>query len=372
MAVSLGQGFAPYFLIGQAAIAKENNPTNKLDPFGFTNLLQSQTSKGEVTLNSTKAGHKRSVRVKKIQRLTKDFVDNSKSCTTTNVIPYSENDVDLSITKQVAIHVSDEEVAQYQEEASNTVLIGSPSVGIMNALYERVLASCNAILDSMNADLLTLAVASVGVNRRTGSAAASTINLELTTTNNPLSNGETQMLADYKNNLGVGRPQIVGSGLFSNYVWQQVAKTANASNGIDTRVQTAMFDYFHDLELANKAGANQVIVYQPNSVQLVEYLEYTGFKAGQKPDGSFFGTLRLPSANPFGVQFVDFDFQLKYNSCQETFTDAYYGTELSLEKGWNIIISKQAGLWTIPSDAYRLTDVMSGNRGSLRYTITNS
>lgn len=369
MALSLGQGFAPYFLASISAIAKENTPQTKLEPFGFLNLLQSQSGKAEVTLNASKAGHKRSVRVKKMQRLTKDFTDTTLSCDNTNVIPYSESDVDINVTRQIAIHLTDEEVAQYQEEASNIIGVGNPSTSILMALYERVLVSANAILQGVNDDLLTLAVAQIGVNRRTGSNAASTINLALATTTNPLADGETQMLADFKNNGGMGRPQIIGSGLFYNYVLNQAFKTGFASNGIDTRIAAASVDFYHDLAAPTILGSNQVIAYSPDSVQMVEYMAYKGFKAGVKPGASTFFTMLLPVSGQNKP--VEFDVQLKYNDCAETFTDAYYGTESTLEKGWNIIISKQCGLWTIPTGAYRATDVLNGNRGSLRYTITN-
>jgi len=369
MALSLGQGFAPYFLASISAIAKENTPETKLEPFGFLNLLQAQSGKAEVTLNATKAGHRRSVRVKKMQRLTKDFTDTSLSCDNTNVIPYSESDVDINVTRQVAIHLTDEDVAQYQEEASNIIGVGNPTTSILMGLYERVLVAANGLLQGVNDDLLTLAVAQIGVNRRTGSNATSTINLNLATTTNPLSDGETQILADFRNNGGIGRPQVIGSGLMYNYVLQQSFKTGFQSNGIDTRIAAASLDFYHDLAAQSIVGSNQVIVYQPNSVQMVEYMAYKGFKAGAKPGASSFFTMLLPVSGQNAP--VEFDVQLRYNDCPTTFTDAYYGTTSTLEKGWNIIISKQCGLWTIPTGAYRATDVLNGNRGSLRYTITN-
>lgn len=370
MALNLGIGFAPYFLASISSIAKENTPETKLEDFGFLNLLQSQSGKAEVSLNAEKAGHKRSVRVKKMQRLTKDFTDTTLSCDNTNVIPYSESDVDINVTRQVAIHLTDENVAQYQEEASRVIGVGNPTTSILMGLYDRVKVATNAIMQGVNDDLLTLAVAQVGVNRRTGSNAAATINLNLATTTNPLSDGETQMLADFRINGGIGRPQIVGSGLFYNYVLQQAFKTGFQSNGIDTRIAAASVDFYHDLAASSIAGTNQVLVYQPNSLQLVEYMAYEGFKAGQKPGASSFFTMLLPVSGQNKP--VAFDVQLRYNDCQTTMTDAYYGTTLTLEKGYNIIISKQCGLWTIPTGAYRATDVLNGNRGSLRYTITNA
>ena len=371
MALSLGQGFAPYLLKSIADIAKENNPQYKLEPFGLLNLLQAQGSKREVQLNDD-SGHKKTIRVKQKQRLTKDFTDTTKSCDQTNVIPVFETDVDINVIRQIAIYRNDEQMAAFMNDATESVSLGTPATPIMRELFDDILASANAILDGVNSDLWTLAAANIGVNRRTGVNTATTINLSLATTTNPLSDGETQILADYKNNGGIGRPQVVGSGLMYNYFLQQAFKTGFQSNGIDTKIAAGMFDFYHDLQAASSLGSNQVIVYQPNAVQLVEYMEYTGFKAGVKPGASTFFTMLLPTQNNFGVSGVEFDVQLKYADCPQTLTDAYYGTSLSLQKGWNIIISKQCGLWTIPAASYRATDVLNGNRGSLRYTITNA
>jgi len=369
MALTLGVGFAPYILSTIAEVAKENNPQYKMEPFGFLNLLQAQGSKQVVTLN-TDNGHRRSVRIKQKQRLTVDFTDTSKSCDQTNVIPVFETDVDINVTRQIALYRTDEEIAQFTTDASQSVTLGTPATSIMKELYDDILTACNAICQGVNNDLLTLAVANIGVNRRTGVNTASTLNLALNSTTNPLADGETQMLADFKNNGGIGRPQIVGSGLLYNYALNQVAKSPNQA-GIDTKIFANSWDFYHDLAAQTILGANQAIVYQKNSVQLIEYLEYTGFKAGVKPGGSSFFTMMLPAGDGFGNTPVAFDVQIRYSDCPVTLTDQYYGTELSLQKGWNIIISKQCGLWTIPAASYRATDVLTGNRGSLRYAFTN-
>jgi hypothetical protein len=360
MAVTLGQGFRPYLLAALKDITgNAAYPGYKLDPHGFLNLLQSQAKPNVLKLN-TAGGHKNTVQVKYKQRLTKDFTDTAKSCDNTVVIPTAEVPVDLSVTRQVAIYVEDETIAKFMDDASRSVAIGQPAT-----------EAANAILDGVNDDLLTLAVANIGFNRVTGSAAAKTVNFPLNTTNLPLNAGLTEVLSDYKINGGMGRPQIIGSGLMHNFMLQQGSKSADQS-GFDTKIQAAGVDFYHDLSATTILGSNQVIAYEPNAVQLVEYLEYTGFKAGFPGAGnSIFGTMALPMQVGLETLPVEFDWQLRYSDCQQTLTDAYYGTSLTLQKGWNFIISKQCGLFTVPSGAYRATDAMKGNRGSYRYTITN-
>ena len=372
MSLTLTSGFRDSVLFHLKDVAKEATPQLKLDPHGFLSMLY-KFKKPEILGLNNSAGHKKSVRVKYLQRLTQDFTDTTKDCEQTNVMPYNENNVELSSTRQIAIYIEDETIARYNDEASMTVRLGLPATDFMNEFMEQIMASANAILDGVSTDLLTTMSASFGVNRSNGLSTAKTININANNDVNVLNNGITQMLADYQVNRGKGRPQIVGNGLMHNWMIQNGAVAGANGFGLDTRIQGAGFDFYYDLGTVNAFGANQVGVFEPNAVGIVEYLEYTGFKAGVKPGGSTFGNLLLPMAGVDGDNVgVSFDFQLKYYDCAQTLTDAYYGTSLSVEKGYNLIISKQCGLYTIPDNAYRGTDVLSGNRGSYRYALTNT
>ena len=367
----MADGFAPFILRHIRQVTQENTPQDKLEPIGYLNMLQRQGGMDVVRLN-TAAGHRRSVVVKYKQRLTKVHVQNSKNCTDTNTIPYLETNVPLDIVKQVAVHLEDEIVAKYEEDASRTVSVGNPATPIMAEMFDHIMAAANSILTSVNDDLLTKQVAAFGVNRRTGNNAASTINLNADATKNNLTDGMTQILADFRNNGGKGRPQIVGSGLFYNHILQQFAKANADQTGLDSRIFAGAVDFYHDLGAETIFGSDQIGMIERNSVQLVEYLEYTGFKAGARPDGSTFFTMALPALIAGEIVPVMFDVQLKYNSCQESLVNAYGGGALVVEKGWNLIISKQAGLFTEPTDAFRPTDVLNGVRGTYRYVITNT
>lgn len=370
MALTLGVGYRPYFLAHIRSILAENTPQHKIEPVGFLNLLSSQSKPKVLRLNNA-AGHQNTVQIKYKQRYTVDFTDTVKSCDQTNVQAYREMEVNLDSTRQISIHVADETIANYEDDASKTLNLGTPPTEIMNELLDEIMNAASAILEGVNLDLMTIAAANVGVNRRTGLNTATVVNFDPDMTNLLLTDGLTQILSDYKVNAGTGTPQVFGSGLFFNFMLQQAAKSAD-QRGLDTAIQAAGIKFYHDLQAANILGANEILVVQPNALQWVEYLEYTGFKAGVKPDGSQFFTLPLPVQMGSEVMLIDFDVQMKYNSCAETITDAYYSTPLTVQKGWQIIISKRSGLFTIPADAYRATDPLAGNRGTLLYQITNA
>jgi hypothetical protein len=367
MALDLYQGFAPYLLKTAKQAYESSNPQDKVEEVGFAAMLKSQAPRMEVLKLSTDAGHKKSVQVKAKKRFNVAHTDTSKSCDTTLTQTYYEKSVELSSTRQIALYMEDERIAQLTEEASNNVNVAGSKLS--QELYDDIKTAASAILEGVNQDLFTVAVSNIGVNKVTGSAASTSVNFPLDTTNLPLTAGMTKVLADYKRNNFSGRPQIVGDGLFHNFMLNQASKSPDQS-GLDTRIKAANVDFYYDPYATTALGSNQVIVYEPGAVGLVEYMEYKGYKAGSKPGASTFGTILLPIGSS-GLT-MEFDWQLRYFDCPTTLTDAYYGTESTYEKGYHFIISKQCGLFTIGDDAYRNgTDAYYGNRGSLRYTFTN-
>ena len=367
----MATGFAPYLLRHIAQVTRESTPQYKLDYQGFLNLLYSNVGRPQVKLNDqTNEGHRRTVRIKYKERFNVVHTDTSKSCDQKLQQPYKEDELNLNITRQIAFHVADETIAQYTTDASNSVRIGQPATSLMDDLLDTIRTGADAILSGINRDLLTAAAGVIGINRSTGLAAAKTINFPLNTTNNPLNQGITEILQDYQFNEGSGTPKMVGEGLPHSFFLQQIAKD-NDQSGINSAILARGIQFFYDPFIATAFAADQAMVYEPEAVQIVEYMEYKGFKAGVKPGGSTFFTMFLPMRNGEKVTPVEFDVQLRYNDCEVTETDAYYGTSLTLSKGWSVIISKQCALWSIPSGAYRGTDVLSGNRGSYRYAFTN-
>lgn len=367
MSLSLYSGFAPYLLKSAKEAYLSASPQDKVEEVGFLSLLKSQNPRIEVLKLNTDAGHLKSVQVKAKRRLNVAHTDTSKSCDVTTTLPYYEKSVDLSSTRQVAVYLEDETLAKYVEDASKGIPVGDSKVA--QEMYDNIKIAANALVEGINQDLYTLGVAALGVNKVTGSSATQSVNFPLNTTNNDLTAGMNKILADYKRNNFSGRPQIVGDGLMHNFMLQQASK-GNDQSGLDTKIQARMADFFYDPYTTTALGSNQFIVYEPDAVGLVEYMEYSGFKGGVRPGASIFGTIVLPFGHNGGT--IELDWQLKYYDCATTLTDEYYGTSLSVDKGFNMILSKRVGLWTIPNDAYRNgTDAYYGNRGSLRFTATN-
>lgn len=364
-----GLGFADSLTKHIAKVTAENTPDYKLNWQGALNLLKTNRNAQVVRLNdATDEGHRRNVIIKARQRWNVSHTDTTHSCDNVNVPAYYERTVPLTGFRQIALYIDDETIARYPYEASKNSTLGTPSTPIMHEFLLMIKDSADALLSGVNQDLYTLMAANIGVNVRTGNNAAAAINLSLDTTNNPLSQGLTQVLTDYQLNESRGVPMMVGSGLIHNFMLQQAAKGIDQS-GIDTPILANNFKFFQDPFTATALGANEAIVYEPETCQIVEYMRYKGFKGGDKLTSYFF-TFGLPMQVSDRVKMIEFDAQLKYHDCPTTLTDAYYGTSITVDKGWALIISKDFGLFTI-DQAYRATDRLSGNRGSYRYSFTN-
>ncbi len=357
----------------QKEIHKDASPQYKVEPYGLLASLYTAHSRGAIKNNSFD-GHTQTVKVKGKKRVTPADVSDSASCDNTNTIPYFEDTVSVANYRQYAFHIEDETIAQFDAYASQNVRVpgSAPATDLMFEFYDSLMTAASGILTAVNRDLWTLALAAIGVNRRTTNNTATNLNITQNTTLNVLTAGATQLKRDFALNSFTGTPIVVGAGLFHNWILQQPA-SGQALNGINSAIQAAGFNFFHDEDLDVQASAsNRIAMYEKDAIQIVEYMKYKGFKAGAKGT-SIFGTLMAPMAGANGQLIpVEFDYQLKYNDCAEEFSYVDGSEAVTLEKGWNMIVSKNFGLYTIPSTAYDASDVLTGNRGSLYYTITNT
>jgi len=366
----MANGLAPYLLNDLKSLVGSACPGQKVDLKGFLALITSGAGANPIE-TYTLAGHKKEVRFWYRQRNTKSQTDTVASCSDVLTPSRKEYTVSVGNTRQIAWHLPDELVASYMEEASQRVNIpGGPMNGASAELFDIILGGANAILDGVNDDLIGLLT--WGKNKVSGNNSAVTLNISKDSNIQALNAGFPKLLSDYKRNNLTGRPQIVGAGLMFNYILSQQWKGMDQS-GIDSRISTGNVDFYADQNFADLVGADNIGVFEPGSIQLVEYLEYSGFKAGQKPGASEYGIIALPAVDSYGqVLPVKFDWQLKYIDCPTTLTDAYTGVSSTYQKGWAFIMKKDFGLFQIPSDSYRNDDKSIAVNGALRYNVTNA
>jgi hypothetical protein len=364
----MATGFAPYQLNDLVNVVGYA-PNHKINLNGFVAMCYKNKPISTVLPD----GGSREVRISHRQRATSVMVDTSSSTFCTDVNIPAKKETTITIDKYVALPwlIKDSLVAQYQAEAyarQNTP--GAPSVGATAELVDIIYSGANALVSKMNTDLLGLIT--WGKNVR-AAAYSATVNINDDTNINLLTEGEAAILSDYQLSHLQGRPQIVGAGLFHAYAVQQAFKGMNQA-GINSAIAAAGWDFFPDAQFNTTVGSNVIGVFEPESVRVVEALEYQGFAGGVKPNGTVFGILPLTYTDPMGNSAViPFDFMLRYTDCAPaTFTDAYSGDSVAASKGWQLVMKKSYTLWQLPSDLYTNPDPSHFVNGALKFTITNS
>lgn len=371
-AFQTGIGLNPYLLRHiKDVTGTENAPDFKVNYLGFLNLLQSQKKTLQVNRPNSN-GAIDFVQVKYKQRLVVGQTGTSDTCTSANINPYLEATVPLNGFRQIPIYIEDALIQEYTTDANQVQSLGLPPTAVMKEMLDQIASGANAVLEGVNQDLQNMLV--FGINPNTGNSNAVTINITKDTTNLPLTDGMTQLLTQCQTALfAKGKPQIYGSGLMLNFMNQQNAKGL-AQNGLDTRIEAMGVDFYFDQDAQNILGANQVVAFSPDSVQLVEFARYTGAYGGQKGI-SYFGSFVLPmQMGPTQVMPIQFDYQLRYIDCPDQVAEIndYYGTPISGFRGWQMLISKKFGLFQPPTNAYRASDILFGSNACLRFDITNN
>lgn len=374
MAFTTGQGFMPYFLRDFKNIMPEGTvPQLKVD---YKGLLKHLTESGyKRVLNEGQTGAQlQQQQIKFKPRFTAAQTTTTDSCTVTVNQGYNEVPVNLTNARYFAVCLDDRTVQQYMDESISGIQNGALLQGAGGEIYNEILRSGNAICEAVNQDLWPLLTPAVGTNRRSGNK-GDNINVTLNSNNFVLTDGFPQIFSDIKQNLFSsvnGKYTMIGSGLMENYMGSAGMLGMNQA-GLANNLGLNKLNFLLDQDAPALLGTNQVLLVDDGAIQLVEFMRYTGAYAGFKGTSTF-GTIPLPmQMNNAEVKNVWFDYQLRYSDCPTNFTDSYYGTTIALNRGWNIILSKQFGLFTIPSYMYSNPgDPMNGNTGIIKYTITNS
>lgn len=375
----MANGFCPAILAQLSDIANCNTPAFKITPAGFLQkLLEDKPSMQLLTLSDGN-GHQRDISLKYKKRALPSQTSTTDSCTINYIPSWLETQLATTNFRQIAFFIDDETMARYCADASRTVMVGQPATSLMNEFMTDIMNSVNGLVGAVNQDLLALQAVKFGVNVVTGVNTAQTVNIAKDATQYDLSSGITKILSDAAENEFCGNIDIVGSGTMNAFNIQQVVSCCNAA-GVDMSRFTG-FRWYNDLYAKAAWGADQVGVFSQGSTGLIDIIRYEGFRAGNKGVSQLF-TLPLPVLCPNcngGYDALEIDAQLKYFDCPQDIESECDGT-VPINRGYALILSKTFGLFNIPSNAYQNeavysdcgTDRLSGNNGTLRYTITNS
>ncbi len=367
-------GFAPNLLLHMKQTAESAYPGTKVTAPGYLKMLLNGNSASSTQLINSgwngDDGHFREMKVKYRTRGVEDNTSDTENCDVDVIPVYKEADVSLRFYRQQGIILDDATIARYMADASATVRVGKPATAFMNETLGAMYEQLNGLFQAIDDDLLGVQAVNWGVNNRTNSAAATTVNINKNADTFDLTDGLGRILADLVENEISGNPVIVGSGLFNNFDVMQRRAMITAAGGMNNA--NFPYDFYYDAKCATKWGSNQVGVFERDAVKLLHRNKYKGAFAGEKGT-SFFFTMAPQIVDQFGDSLAPFtlDAQLKYYDCPTDITVNSYGGTRRISRGWAIIVSAYYDQFNIPSDAYESTDPLYRNNGTLRYTISN-
>lgn len=369
----MANGYCPSLLRSIEQIGGENAPSRKLNVAGFLAMLFccQNSSVNPINDGFQDNGQQRGLTVSYRKRPTLSDVQDDDNCDINRIPAKNEWNIPVLGHKQSSFFISDDQISRYCDDFARTVAVGQPATGLMVEHYDLLKEHANIVLKAVNQDLVADMATAFGENVTTGSATGKVINIHRDGDKLILDNGIVDMLRDIQENEICGDPCLVGGGLFSAFNMAQMMACCNSA-GIDLS-RMGLPRFFFDKDTQSLWGENTVGMFAPGSVKFISRNKYVGNYGGQRGN-SFFTTFALP-VNDFGcaddcLRDLMFDLQLKYIDCPtEVVVD---GQTITVNRGWQAIVSKNYALWVQPTDAYEATDELAGTNGTLKYFFSNT
>jgi hypothetical protein len=367
-------GYCPAILMHMKYVIGENAPEHKITPSGFLKAALEKGARAETVQDglslSNTAGHIKDLKLKYYNRTVPGQMSTSDNCDVDLVPAYAETTIDTTSIVKFGMHFNDSTIARYCDEASKSVQVGTAPTPFMQEHLAGLMAAMNGFVNKIDQVMLGQVV--WGKNAVTAANTSTTVNFNDDATINLFSEGFTKLLNDYAYNEGQGTPVVVGGGLINAAMIQAKIPSLTQYSPLNNAAAANAFDYYHDINTQTVFGSNQFGVFMPGTFGMVELDRYRGFRAKQLGTSWFWNMavpMNMPGADGL-LQMLNIDFQLKAIDCP---TEATVGYEtVTLDAGYELIMSKRFALWQVPSDAYQTTDRLTANNGSLRYTATNS
>ncbi|MEO9145085.1 MAG: hypothetical protein ABI237_05960 [Ginsengibacter sp.] len=374
----MGKGLAYALLVSSMEAFKDASPMEKITPYGYMQYLLNNTKPNVINSGiDDGSGYIRDVKIRYMQRSVLGQSVTTDNCSVQTRSAYLESSVPATMFRALGIAFDNDQISKFQQDALQIVQRGTPPTPMMQEVWDAIINQANGFFGDINNDLLTMQSTNFGKNATTGSNTAKAINFALNATNNDLTQGMTQVLADAMiNESKMAGSSIVGSGLILNYSLQQQAKGFDQA-GVNTKL-LQLPNYLYDPYSSPTWGANNFGLFQKDAVQLINICRFRGAKAGLL-GGDYFFTLKLPIMDSVGqgsYQNFEFDVQLTYRNCVEEVQIGTYDADtnppVQLARGWNIILMSSYAQVNIPADSYQTADRLFGNNGTYLYHATNT
>lgn len=352
------KGFAQATIKNLNLVAKQNDPQLKLTPTGFLRLLLENNAMVEINnIEELRKGLKRDIKLRYLQRGLESEVTDTDDCETPLGADWKEHEIKNPLFSKIGIFISDDEFRQYEEEAIQTLSLGDAQTApLMRGFYELLLTKLIGLISKIDSNLIAAQATKWGANAAYSLAtSAQTLQLGKSADFNT---GYVKLMEDAMVNEINDKLLLCGNGLITRYDIFHKLKTGTDSAGIGALPLNA----YYDPRTITGWGANHFGVFAKGTIGFVDWNRYVGAFAGEK-GGSVLFTLPVPVELDGSLTSLVFDCQLKYIDCPEIGSD----NNVTQQRGWKLIVSKNYGLFNMPNDAFATSDVLHGVNGSFHY-----
>jgi hypothetical protein len=251
--------------------------------------------------NNDGTGHSKDVRIVYKQRLTAEDTVTSKSCDFDGPLPYLEIPFNVSQYRGVSFSMTEEQLRVYCAAYSELVqLTGSTdpnqivqrangigraggALSVVREMFNDFQLAANALIQSMNQDLITSIAGTFGAWYGAGGTIASeTYEVEDSTNGSLIPKGLFTMKQAYMNSGFNGAPIVVGGGGALQRVWMNDSRYfGQAANGLDystVRSNTGIAQFYFDPNITGLplTSVDSAIVFAPGSLVYTPFLQYVG------------------------------------------------------------------------------------------------
>lgn len=371
----MANGYCPALLRHINDVAEGNAPGKKAHISGFMRMLFccQNSSVSPVNDGNEADGHVKTLTVKYRQRPVASHVTDEDTCELNRIPTYSEWNLPSLLYRQTSFFLADSEIQKYCNDASRAASLGGGATGFMKEHFDIYIEHVNILMKAINTALVTEMATQFGDNVTTGSSAGKVININRAGHDLTLNDGVIELMNDLRENENCDDVCMVGGGIISAY--DAARPTIGLSQaGVDGG-RLAWPGVFFDKDTQTIWGQDSFGVFAKGSVKFLGRNRYAGNFGGAKGQ-SIFLTIPFPVGEFAGC--VDFlqclrdlrvDVQMRYIDCP-TEIDVQ-GVPTTVNRGWQVILSKYFNLWVQPTTAYDATDPLEGTNGTLKYFAMN-
>lgn len=367
-------GYCPAIVTQIGAVAGGNAPGTHLAPAGFLKMLFCCQNSSVSPINANNEnGHTRPMTVVYRKRPTVSLVRDTDTCDIDGIPNRDEWTIPGLLHREVSFFISDKEISKYCQEASAPAAIGGVRpTGFMQEHLRTYFDYAAILLQSVNTALVSLQSTKFGENLIDHSALGRVVNINRSGADFALDDGMVAFLAEIKENEICDTPCLVGGGLIERYDMARLLQCCTAA-GINV-AQLPFPQLFPDRDTQTLWGANSFGVFAKGSVKFLSADKYVGDFAGEKGNSTFFNVAfpvqEFECADMAQcLRDLSIDVQVRYIDCPTEIL--VNGTPQTVNRGWQVILSKEFGLWTQPTTGYADGDPLEGTNGTLKYYATN-